>query len=387
ALGHPAQELRTGLPEHGRRPQLRRGRRLAHGRDQLHGSAVRGQGRARPRSGRSGLRRGSRHNGSRQQGLGHRLDRRGAVGDPPAGHAGLPDPDARHPSIPPERWHRRASDARVADELLMFAKVLVANRGAVAARVLRALDALGVPSVAVYSDADADAPYLETAGQAIRIGAAASRESYLDQAALLEAMRRSGADAVHPGYGFLSENADFARSVEQSGLCFIGPSAHWIESMGHKTRARAIAAEHGLPVSRGSQVLGADVAAITRAADEIGYPVLVKPAAGGGGIGMLPARSRAELLPAVERASSMAMRGFANGDVYLERLVERPRHIEFQLLGDRHGHLRHLFERDCSVQRRHQKIIEEAPAPGVDRAAVDALAASVAAVMGRLGYD
>ena len=269
----------------------------------------------------------------------------------------------------------------------MFAKVLVANRGAVAARVLRALDALGVPSVAVYSDADADAPYLETAGQAIRIGAAASRESYLDQAALLEAMRRSGADAVHPGYGFLSENADFARSVEQSGLCFIGPSAHWIESMGHKTRARAIAAEHGLPVSRGSQVLGADVAAITRAADEIGYPVLVKPAAGGGGIGMLPARSRAELLPAVERASSMAMRGFANGDVYLERLVERPRHIEFQLLGDRHGHLRHLFERDCSVQRRHQKIIEEAPAPGVDRAAVDALAASVAAVMGRLGYD
>ena len=271
--------------------------------------------------------------------------------------------------------------------MAMFGKVLVANRGAVAARVLRALDALGVPSVAVYSDADADAPYLERAGQTVRIGPAPARESYLDPDALLEAMRASRADALHPGYGFLSENAGFARRVEQSGACFIGPSSHWIEAMGHKTRARALAAEHGLPVGRGSAVLSGDPAAIAQAAEAIGYPVLVKPAAGGGGIGMLPARSAAELAPAVERAASMAQRGFSNAEVYLERLVEQPRHIEFQILGDRHGAVRHLFERDCSVQRRHQKIVEESPAPGLARAEVDALAARVASVLQTLGYD
>ena len=269
----------------------------------------------------------------------------------------------------------------------MFEKVLVANRGAVAARVLRALDALGVASVAVYSDADRDAPYLEMAGQTMRIGEAAARDSYLNQDALLDAMRRCGADALHPGYGFLSENAAFAGRVQEAGACFVGPSPRWIDAMGHKTRARALAAEHGLPVGRGSSVLGGDPEAMLRAAEEIGYPVLVKPAAGGGGIGMLPARSRSELPGAVERATSMAQRGFSNGEVYLERLIERPRHIEFQLLGDRYGGVAHLFERDCSVQRRHQKIIEEAPAPGIERREIDALAARVAAVMQRLGYD
>jgi acetyl-CoA carboxylase biotin carboxylase subunit len=269
----------------------------------------------------------------------------------------------------------------------VFAKVLVANRGAVASRVLRALDALGVPSVAVYSDADRGAPWLEQASETAHIGASPARESYLNQDAILEAARRTGADALHPGYGFLSENAGFARRVEEAGLRFIGPSPRWIDAMGHKTRARALAAENGLPVGRGSGVLPAEPEAVLRAAAEIGYPILVKPAAGGGGIGMLPARSPEQLIAAVERAASMAERGFASREVYLERLVERPRHVEIQLLGDRHGRVAHVFERDCSVQRRHQKILEEAPAPGISRAVMQPLLERVAATLGRLGYD
>jgi acetyl-CoA carboxylase biotin carboxylase subunit len=271
--------------------------------------------------------------------------------------------------------------------MALFHKVLVANRGAVAARVLRALNHLGIPSIAVYSDADHGAPWLELAGESARIGAAPARESYLNQEALLEAARNSGADALHPGYGFLSENAGFAARVQQAGLNFIGPAPRWIDAMGHKTRARELAAREGLPVGRGSGVLPADRDVILKAAEEIGYPILVKPAAGGGGIGMLPARNPGELMAAVERAASMAERGFASREVYLERLVERPRHVEIQLLGDRHGHVAHVFERDCSVQRRHQKIIEEAPAPRIDRPAMDALLERFATTLGRLGYD
>jgi acetyl-CoA carboxylase biotin carboxylase subunit len=269
----------------------------------------------------------------------------------------------------------------------LFNKVVVANRGAVASRVLRALNALGIPSLAVYSDADRGAPWLELASETAHIGASPARESYLNQPVILEAARRAHCDALHPGYGFLSENAGFANAVEQAGMRFIGPAPRWIETMGHKTRAREIAAAEGLPVGRGSGVLPPDPERVLAAAQEIGYPILVKPAAGGGGIGMLPARTPDELLAAVERAASMAERGFANREVYLERLVERPRHVEIQLLGDRHGRLVHLFERDCSVQRRHQKIIEEAPAPNVDRVATDALLERVAATMQRLGYD
>ena len=268
-----------------------------------------------------------------------------------------------------------------------FDKVLVANRGAVAARVLRALGGLGIHSVAVYSEADAGAPWLAMAGETVAIGPAPARQSYLDQDALLAAARETRCDALHPGYGFLSENAGFARRVEAAGMRFIGPAPRWIDAMGHKTRARALAAEHGLPVGRGSGVLPAGREAVLAAAEALGFPLLVKPAAGGGGIGMLPARNPAELLAAVERAASMAERGFASREVYLERLVEKPRHVEIQLLGDRHGRVAHLFERDCSVQRRHQKIIEEARAPAVDRAAMDALCARVAATMGGLGYD
>jgi acetyl-CoA carboxylase biotin carboxylase subunit len=269
----------------------------------------------------------------------------------------------------------------------VFNKVLVANRGAVAARVLRALDHLGMHSVAVYSEADAGAPYLAMASEAYPIGPAPARESYLNQDAVLEVARRAHADALHPGYGFLSENAGFAQRVTDAGLRFVGPSARWIEAMGHKTNAREIAAKHGMPMTRGSGVLPAEPDAILAAARAIGYPVLVKPAGGGGGIGMLPAKSEEELLAVVERSRSMAARGFANAEVYLEKLLERPRHVEFQILGDRHGQARHLFERDCSTQRRNQKVIEEAVAPNIARAAVDGVADKIAGIMRELGYD
>ena len=268
-----------------------------------------------------------------------------------------------------------------------FAKVVVANRGAVAARVLRALNGLGIPSVAVYSDADQGAPYLEMAGEAYRIGPPAASESYLNRNALLDVMRRAGADAMHPGYGFLSENAEFAAAVEAHGGRFIGPSPRWIEAMGHKTRARALAEAAGMPVGRGSAVLSGDMTSMLQAAELIGYPVLVKPAAGGGGIGMLAARNAAELPGAIDRATSMSQRGFGSAEVYLERLVERPRHIEFQILGDRHGNVRHLFERDCSAQRRHQKIIEESPAPNLSRQVVEPLAERITSTLQTMGYD
>ena len=269
----------------------------------------------------------------------------------------------------------------------MFRKVLVANRGAVASRVLRALNEMGVHSVAVYSEADAGAPYLEMASETYAIGPAPARESYLNQDTILDVLKKSRADGVHPGYGFLSENAEFAAKVAQAGIRFIGPSAKWIDAMGHKTRAREIAAQYGMPMSKGSDVLPADPDAALAAARAIGFPVLVKPAGGGGGIGMLPAKDEAELLAAVERSRSMATRGFGNAEVYLERLLERPRHVEFQVLGDAHGAAAHLFERDCSTQRRNQKVIEEAPGPAIAREEVDAVADKIAGIMQQMGYD
>src|SRR5919205_338169 len=269
----------------------------------------------------------------------------------------------------------------------MFRKVLVANRGAVAARVLRCLERMGISSVAVYSDADAEAPYLAAASQTVRIGEGPARQSYLNQDAILEAARVTGCDGLHPGYGFMSEDPAFACRVIDAGITFIGPSPRWIEAMGHKSKARALASAHGLPVAPGSDVLPADSEEIRVAARRIGFPLIVKPAAGGGGIGMLPARNDDELAAAVAKAGSLALRSFGNGEVYLERLIDRPRHIEVQVLGDRQGGLRHLFERDCSVQRRNQKILEEAPAPALPRARIDGLADRVAESLGRLGYD
>ena len=269
----------------------------------------------------------------------------------------------------------------------MFNKVVVANRGAIAARVLRALDQMGIKSVALYSEADYGAPYLEMASETYAIGASPARDSYLNQDLLLDVFERAGVDGVHPGYGFLSENAQFAERVQAAGINFIGPSPKWIHAMGHKTRAREIAAQYGMPMSKGSAVLPVQPAAIVAAAREIGYPVLVKPAGGGGGIGMLPAKDEGELLAVVERSRSMATRGFGSAEVYLERLFERPRHVEFQVLGDRHGNAVHLFERDCSVQRRNQKVIEEAPGPALDRARVTQVADQIAAIIKEMGYD
>ncbi|MBO0710378.1 MAG: ATP-grasp domain-containing protein [Acetobacteraceae bacterium] len=269
----------------------------------------------------------------------------------------------------------------------MFRKVLVANRGTAAIRIIRALDALGIAAVAVYSDADRDLPYLVRASEAHPIGPGPARESYLDQEKLLEIARRSGADAVHPGYGFLAENAAFARRVRDAGLAFIGPSPRLIETMGEKTRARALVAREGMPLAQGSAMLGEDATAAEHAASEIGYPVLIKPAAGGGGIGMIAARDRAELQKGLDRARSVALRSFGRAEVYLEKLIDRPRHIEIQILADQYGAVRHLFERDCSLQRRHQKIVEEAVAPGIARAEIEAIAARTVAVLQALGYD
>jgi acetyl-CoA carboxylase biotin carboxylase subunit len=253
--------------------------------------------------------------------------------------------------------------------------------------VLRALDAMGIASVAVYSEADAGAPYLAMASETFAIGPAPARESYLDQDKLVEVLKKSGADALHPGYGFLSENAGFAQRVIDAGPAFIGPSPKWIDAMGHKTRAREIAAQYGMPMSKGSGVLPADGDAILAAAREIGFPVLVKPAGGGGGIGMLPANDESQLLDAVERSRSLASRGFGNAEVYLERLLEKPRHVEFQVLGDRFGAAMHFFERDCSTQRRNQKVIEEAVAPGIPRSEIAELADRIARIMREMGYD
>jgi len=267
-----------------------------------------------------------------------------------------------------------------------FDKVLVANRGAAASRIIRALGELDIASVAIFSEADAKAPYLQAATQAFCIGAAPARESYLQAEKIIAIARESGADAIHPGYGFLSENAAFAQAVADAGMTFIGPSSRWIEAMGHKTEARDLMRRHGMPVAAGSELLreGGDIAAAAR---EIGYPVLVKPALGGGGIGMIVAQNEASLFRGVERARSLATRSFGNGQVYLERYLAQPRHIEFQLLADRYGAARHLFERDCSLQRRHQKVVEEAPAPALPRDPLRAVADVATGILARLGYD
>ncbi len=270
---------------------------------------------------------------------------------------------------------------------LPFRSVLIANRGAIAARVIRCLREHGVRSVAVYSEADAGLPYLREADAAHCIGPGAARESYLLGDRILELARALRVDAVHPGYGFLSENTGFARAAKAAGIVFIGPSPEAIEAMGEKTAARALMGAKGLPLARGSAVLPMDNDAVLAAAEKIGFPVLVKPAGGGGGIGMLAAHDEKSLLAAVERARGLAGRSFANADVYLEKLIETPRHIEFQVVGDQHGNVRHLFERDCSLQRRHQKVIEESRAPGIDVGVLDAMAATATRAVAELGYD
>ncbi len=245
----------------------------------------------------------------------------------------------------------------------MFRKVLIANRGEIAVRVIRTLREMGIASVAVYSDADRASLHVRMADEAAYVGPSPSQESYLRIDRILDAARAHGAEAIHPGYGFLSENADFAAACDQADLVFIGPSADAIRKMGSKTAAREIAVSAGAPVVPGMRQPAEDASAVGAFARESGYPVLLKAVAGGGGKGMRRVDHEQDIQAAFRDASSEAEHAFGNPAVYAEKLIERPRHIEVQLFGDRRGHIIHLGERECSLQRRHQKIMEECPSP------------------------
>ena len=245
----------------------------------------------------------------------------------------------------------------------VFRKVLVANRGEIALRIIRTLREMGIRSVAVYSDADRKSLHVRKADEASHIGPSPSSESYLNIDRIVGAARKHGAEAIHPGYGFLSENAHFAKACEDAGMVFIGPSPNSIASMGSKTEARRIAKQAGAPVVPGSEEGLSSAEKAEDFARSIGFPVMLKAVAGGGGKGMRRVDRAAELAPAFETASSEALRAFGDGRIYLEKLVENSRHIEIQVLGDRYGAMVHLGERECSVQRRHQKVIEESPSP------------------------
>ncbi len=264
-----------------------------------------------------------------------------------------------------------------------FDTVLVANRGEIALRVMRACVASGLRSVAVYSDADRDAPHVRAADAAVRIGPGAAADSYLSIPALIEAAERTRAGAVHPGYGFLSERAEFARAVVEAGLVFVGPSADVMDAMGRKDKARAIATAAGVPVVPAADAAADDLDSIGR---QVGFPLLVKAASGGGGKGMRIVRSAPDLDQAVAAARREALSAFGDDTMLFERYVENGRHIEVQVLGDEHGHLVHLFERDCSVQRRHQKVIEEAPASVISPAVRDLVLSSSIALAGEVDY-
>jgi acetyl-CoA carboxylase biotin carboxylase subunit len=244
-------------------------------------------------------------------------------------------------------------------------RVLIANRGEIALRIIRGCRALGLSTVAIHSEVDRQAPHVLAADAAVCVGPPAARESYLNTDAILAAARETNADAVHPGYGFFSENAPFAEAVERAGLTWIGPSPQAIATMGDKLAARATVAKAGVPLVPGTELAVGDTDAARRAAREIGYPILVKAAAGGGGKGMRTVADEAELEQALAAAAREATAAFGDGRVYLERLITRPRHVEVQVLGDKHGTLVHLGERECSIQRRHQKIVEETPSPAV----------------------
>jgi acetyl-CoA carboxylase biotin carboxylase subunit len=244
-------------------------------------------------------------------------------------------------------------------------RLLIANRGEIALRIIRACRELGIETVAVYSDPDAAAPHVRAADIAVRLGPAPPAESYLNIAAIVDAAKRSGADAVHPGYGFLSERAPFARACADAGLLFVGPPPAAIEAMGSKIGARQLMERAGLPVVPGRTPADQSDVGLAAAAREVGFPVLIKASAGGGGKGMRVARDASTLAEAVPAARREASAAFGDGTLYVERLVDRPRHVEIQIFADSHGHALHLFERDCSVQRRHQKVVEESPSPAL----------------------
>ncbi len=267
----------------------------------------------------------------------------------------------------------------------MFGKLLVANRGEIALRVIRACQELGVRTVAVYSEADARAPHVREADEAVCIGPPPSRDSYLVGERLIEVAQRLGAEAIHPGYGFLSERAWFARAVRDAGLVFVGPPAEAIEAMGSKTAARQLAISAGVPVVPGTTEAFNDANEALAIAEQFGYPVLLKAAAGGGGKGMRIVRSAAEMSDALDAARRESKNSFGDDAVYVEKYIEGPRHVEIQVLADTHGNVLHLGERECSVQRRHQKMIEEAPSVAVSpelRARMGATAVAAARAAG-----
>ena len=269
----------------------------------------------------------------------------------------------------------------------MFEKVLIANRGEIALRILRACREMGIETVAVHSKADAELKHVLLADESVCIGPAPSSESYLNMPAIIAAAEVTNADAIHPGYGFLSENADFAERVEQSGFTFIGPRADTIRMMGDKVEAIKAMKAAGIPCVPGSDgPLSTDPDEIRATAERIGYPVIIKAAGGGGGRGMRVVRSADEVVDAVRLTKTEARQAFGNDMVYMEKFLETPRHIEIQVLSDKHGNAIHLGERDCSLQRRHQKVMEEAPAPGITEAQRNAIGAVCVEACKRIGY-
>jgi len=269
----------------------------------------------------------------------------------------------------------------------MFRKILIANRGEIALRVLCACRELGVSTVAVYSEADRNALHVRFADEAICIGPPRSSESYLNIPQVISAAEIANVDAIHPGYGFLSENANFAEVCEASHITFIGPIPDVIRLMGEKDRARQEMAAAGLPIIPGSSGVVPDDNAARKAAEEIGYPLIIKASEGGGGRGMRIVREKRELLTAFQTARSEAEQAFGSPNVYMEKLIERPRHIEFQVLGDRHGSVVHLGERECSIQRRHQKLIEESPSPVLDAKLRKKMGDQVVEALTKIGYS
>jgi len=269
----------------------------------------------------------------------------------------------------------------------MFKKILIANRGEIALRVQRACRELGVKAVMVYSEADRDAKYVKLADEAVCIGPPPSAQSYLNMPAIISAAEVTDAEAIHPGYGFLSENADFAERVEKSGFVFIGPTPEAIRTMGDKVAAKQAMIRAGVPCVPGSEgALPDDAAEVKRIARTIGYPVIVKAAGGGGGRGMRVVHTEAALLHAVQTTKAEAGAAFGNPEVYLEKFLQNPRHIEIQILADNYRNAVYLYERDCSMQRRHQKVIEEAPAPGIARRLIDRIGDRCAAACKKIGY-
>ncbi len=267
-----------------------------------------------------------------------------------------------------------------------FRKILIANRGEIACRVIRTARKLGIATVAVYSDADRDALHVRQADEAVRIGPAASAHSYLSIPAILDAVRQTGADAVHPGYAFLSENAAFAAALDEAGVAFIGPPAKAVEAMGDKITSKRIAAEAGVSTVPGHMGLIADAEEAVRIADGIGYPVMIKASAGGGGKGMRIAWNAEEAREGFEASRREAQSSFGDDRIFIEKFVDQPRHIEIQVLGDKHGTLVHLGERECSIQRRNQKVIEEAPSSFLDRATRKAMGEQAVALARAVGY-